>query len=172
MATAPAHPRDEAERVLSAFWADRRLPVDPVAIARAMGLDVKQAELPPEISGALVKRAGADAVILLAQEDNPNRKRFTCAHELGHFVRHAGDASIERLDFRGTLASTGLDKEEVFANQFAANLLMPEAELRAAIQHQPSVWQLAHQFGVSGEAMGYRLENLLGIPVERIQTSR
>jgi len=157
--------------VLWAFWPERKLPVDPVAIARAMGLDVKQGELPQEISGVLIKRAGTDAVILLAQEDHPNRKRFTCAHELGHFVRHAGDAAIERLDFRGPLASAGVDKEEIFANQFAANLLMPEAELRAAIQHEQSVWLLSHRFGVSGEAMGYRLESLLGIPFERIQTS-
>jgi hypothetical protein len=167
--SASAHPRNEAEKVLSAFWTERRLPVDPVAIARAMGLEVKQGELPPELSGALVKRAGADAVILLAQDDHPNRKRFTCAHELGHFVRYAANASIERLDFRGPLAASGLDKEEVFANQFAANLLMPAAELRAAIQRQQAVWQLSHLFGVSGEAMGYRLEDLLGIPFERAQ---
>ena len=169
---APGQPREEAERVLTAFWPDRKVPVDPVAIARALGLEVKQGELPSEISGALVKRAGADAVILLAQEDHPNRKRFTCAHELGHFVRHAGSASIERLDFRGPLAAPGLDKEEVFANQFAANLLMPEAELRAAIQHQQTIWQLSHLFGVSGEAMGYRLEQLLGVSFERSQISR
>ena len=170
--TASAHPRIEAERVLATFWPERKLPVDPVAIARAMGLEVKQGELPEAISGVLVKRAGADAVILLAQNDNPDRKRFTCAHELGHFVRHAGEPAIERLDFRGPLASTGLDKEEVFANQFAANLLMPETELREAIQHEQSVWLLSHRFGVSGEAMGYRLENLLGIPFERTATSR
>ena len=160
---APGHPRVEAERVLTAFWPDRKVPVDPVAIARAMGLGVKQGELPTEISGALVKRAGADAVILLAREDHPNRKRFTCAHELGHFVRHAGSAAIERLDFRGPLATAGFDKEEVWANQFAAYLLMPAAELLQAIEHQQAVWQLSHLFGVSGEAMGFRLEHLLGV---------
>lgn len=160
-------PQAEAERVLSTCWPARVIPVDPVAIARQLGVDVRQATLPDNVSAAIVKKPGADAVILLAQSDSNKRKRFSCAHELGHYVRRAGEDSIEFVDLRGPVASEGLDAEEIFANRFAACLLMPEKEVRDfcdAYRKQTGnpvpPWFAAEHFGVSGEAMGFRLANL------------
>lgn len=167
MTTQILDPRTEAERVLATFWSDRSMPVDPVTIARKLGIQVKQAELPANVSAAILKQAGSDAVIVLARGDSDKRKRFSCAHEIGHYIQRAGADELEYVDHRGPLASAGTNAEEIFANQFAANLLMPEREVREFLtQHQreqsarPPLWFLAQRFGVSAEAMNVRVETL------------
>ena len=93
--------------------------------------------------------------------DSPNRQRFTCAHELGHFVRRAANPdSYEWVDLRGPLAAAGQDPEEIYANSFAAALLMPEAEVRRLWKEGERELELAQYFDVSREAMQYRLMNL------------
>jgi Zn-dependent peptidase ImmA (M78 family) len=119
------------------------------------------ARLTEAVSGALVKRPGADPSILLNAEDSKNRKRFTCAHELGHFIRRTDEPEqYEYVDYRDQLSSTGKDAEEKFANRFAANLLMPEFLVKAFHDEQLPEFRMAKKFGVSQEAMHYRLENL------------
>ena len=156
-----ADPKTEAEQVLNAFWWRRSLPVDPVQIAESMGVSVREAAMPENVSGALIKDPGSDAIIMLQSSDGDNRKRFTCAHELGHYVSRAGDESIEYVDLRDDMFSgAGTKPEEVFANQFAACLLMPESNVRDLYRPTEPVWLLAKQFGVSAEAMQWRLKNL------------
>ena len=130
-----APPDEAAAQVLSKFWGDGGFPVDPVLIARSMGLDVIVDDLAPNISGGLVKESDFDPVIVLAERDHPNRQRFTCAHEIGHYVvrTSGGRASAEKYNYsdsRGVLATGGTDNVEIYANQFAAALLMPEDEVR------------------------------------------
>lgn len=58
-----------ASQLLDTMWRGRGFPVDPQAIAAAMGLIVHQAGLPGNIPGGLVKDADKDPVILLTQCD-------------------------------------------------------------------------------------------------------
>lgn len=170
MSTAPAIAYDdqvslqeeakrEAERLLVGFWGGYRYPVDPVRIARLLGISVVDAHLGSDIAGAIVKEGGRDPVILLNESDHPNRKRFTAAHEIGHFVRHKEDA-FEYVDRRDTLSTTGTDADEIFANAFAANLLMPEQDVRRLFREDLSDLEMAARFGVSREAVGFRVSNL------------
>jgi Zn-dependent peptidase ImmA (M78 family) len=108
-----------------------------------------------------VKRPGQDPEIYLNSRDSRNRQRFTCGHELGHYVARSatGDDSWEYVEHRALLASQGTNPEEIFANQFAANLLMPtDAVKELHAKYGPAA--LAHEFGVSADAMHYRLANL------------
>jgi len=150
----------DAEGLVETTW-NGTIPVDPVIIARRIGIDVVEGGLAPDVSGALVKSLGQDAKILLNASDHPNRKRFTCAHELGHFVRRTDEAEeYSYVDLRSPLSSMGLSDDEVYANQFAASLLMPAARVRDFRQRGMTDVQLAAQFAVSREAMQYRLKNL------------
>ena len=157
-------PRQHAENVLSQFWAAQLYPVDPIAIAKKMGLQVFDAFLPPGVSGAIMKRPGEAAAIYLDQSDSRQRRRFTCAHELGHYVDHLRQAvdmdSYQFVDYRNGVSSAGTDVAERFANTFAACLLMPDGEVRAKVNMGWSLWQLSSYFDVSAEAMQYRLRNL------------
>ena len=158
------NPQTEANKVLETLWLNQDFPVDPVSIAKKMGLQVLDTELPPSVSGALIKEAGADPIIALHYADHSNRKRFTCAHELGHYVCRieSNDESLEYeyVDLRGPNASNGTDADEIFANQFAANLLMPEAILKKLLRSGKNHFNLAMYFGVSHEALKHRLKAL------------
>src|SRR5665811_1074379 len=151
-------PQVEADRILQGVWTKIAgvvlIPVDPVRIASELGIDVFSAELGGDVSGAIVKSEDTDATILVNQADSASRRRFTTAHELGHYVAHAQDPDeYKYVDYRGELASQGSDPEEVFANQFAANLLMPEAEVRKWYAKGLGLVEMAFEFRVSQEAM-------------------
>ncbi len=141
-----------------------QLPIDPVRVATALGIDVYITRMmKPEVSGTLRKAPGSDPEIYLNRDDSQNRQRFTCAHELGHYVKRtaAGDLDYDFVDDnRGPLASTGLDPEEVYANQFAAALLMPAELVKQEHKRGLGAVRLALRFGVSDDAMHYRLRNL------------
>jgi Zn-dependent peptidase ImmA (M78 family) len=138
------------------------VPVDPFQIARRLGLQVFAASLEPDVSGMLVKRPGHDAEIYVNGDDSENRQRFSCAHEIGHYILRASsrpDDSFGYIDRRGEIASAGRNPAEIFANQFAAELLMPQENVRRCAATMSDA-ALAALFQVSVGAMKYRLENL------------
>lgn len=148
--------RDETDRL--------PLPVDPVVVARTLGINVYNSSLGPSVSGMIVKRhEDDDPDIFLNDEHAPVRQRFTCAHELGHYfgnVTWSGERKKTYTHRRDALSSCGTDIEEKYANAFAANLLMPEAEVRRLQKSGYSTVQMAREFWVSVEAMGNRLRSL------------
>jgi Zn-dependent peptidase ImmA (M78 family) len=157
--------RNDAEEVLNSVWlpfhAAEPIPVDPIQIARRLGVVVYRThELDQNVSGALVKEPNTDPTILINAMDSRNRQRFTCAHELGHYIHRSGteEKEFSYIDLRDPVASKGLDPDEIYANQFAACLLMPESFLKARKGAGPVA--LAALFNVSLEAMNLRLKNL------------
>lgn len=156
-------PKNSAEALLRRVWADRGFPVDPAWIAGQLGLDVVETDLDSNISGALHKDPGHDPVIILNREDSRSRKRFTCAHELGHYAKRTDNGQeleYQFIDFRGEQATKGCDPDEIFANQFAANLLMPEYKVRELHKEGCPATIMASFFGVSDDAIKFRLKNL------------
>jgi Zn-dependent peptidase ImmA (M78 family) len=149
-----------ANELLDECW-DGILPIDPVRMAKSLGVEVLDVFLKDTVSGALVKKPERDPSILLNANDSKNRKRFTCAHELGHYVRRAdAPTQYEYVDYRDQRSSTGTDEEERFANSFAASLLMPKWIVKTFHDQDLPAFRMAKKFGVSPEAMHYRLENL------------
>jgi Zn-dependent peptidase ImmA (M78 family) len=155
----------KASECLRVYWTERTIPVDPVRIAERLGAKVLQSDLPPTVSGAVLKNAGQDPIILVDQSESEARKRFTIAHELGHYVRRAEEDAIDYVDLRGPGARLGTDPEEVYANNFAANLLMPADEVKRAWKELgtddciPAI-ALSERFLVSLDAISHRLRNL------------
>jgi Zn-dependent peptidase ImmA (M78 family) len=151
----------DAAKLLSEVW-PTGIPVDPIVVARRAGLQVLEtATLDKNILGALIKNPDQDPIIMLNENDGLNRKRFTCAHEIGHFVRRGDTAEpYTTIDFRDRLSSLGNDPEEVYANEFAACLLMPADQVRLQAKENLGDLELAIRFGVSRDAMQFRLKNL------------
>lgn len=152
----------DAIELLEEAW-DGELPVDPVRIAKSLGVEVLDVSLKKDVSGALVKKEEeTDPSILLNAEDSRTRKRFTCAHELGHYILRSAEPTprYEYVDYRDQNSSTGTVEEERYANSFAASLLMPEVAVKALYEPGMPPFRLAKRFGVSPEAMANRLDNL------------
>lgn len=158
------NPASTAISILGDTWVDDdgmlTIPVDPVSIANRLGIHVVEKKMGDAGSGAIVKEPGKNPVIYVEAGDAETRQRFTCAHELGHYLSRKGDKEYAYIDRRSYRASLGLDPDEVFANAFAAELLMPAAAIRHLYEDDPTVSGLAKTFGVSEEAMRYRLQNL------------
>lgn len=154
--------RNAAEAVLEAYWASRSIPIDPVKIARSMGLSVFEAQLGEDTWGMIIADEGGTANIYLDEDQAPTRARFSCAHELGHYVDHQCDLepSTGYEDKRST-AGIG-EPSEVYANEFAGALLSPEAELRDLVGQGLDTFEIASAFLVSPASIDYR-RKLLGI---------
>jgi len=158
-------PKAHADAILKDIWQDRGLPVDSVWIAKRMGIDVVDAplsDIDANIAGALFKKKEGDPVIILNKGDSDQRKRFTCAHEIGHYIKRTDEGNLEYefVDLRSALSHEGVDEEEIFANQFAANLLMPEGTVRGLHKLKKTVIEMSIFFNVSADAIYFRLKNL------------
>ncbi|WP_285061970.1 ImmA/IrrE family metallo-endopeptidase [Frigoribacterium sp. ME-P-080] len=159
--------REQARDYLETYWTDDEgmvtFPVDPVAIANRIDVEVVRAGLKDKVSGLLVREDGAsETKIFLNKADSPRRQRFTCAHELGHLASRSDkpDEKLGFVDSRDELARAGTDPDEIFANAFAAELLMPGAAVRKWWADGMSVLRIARIFDVSTEAMDVRLSSL------------
>lgn len=145
----------------------QRLPVDIVGLIRELGIDYSEVDMGPHSSG----RIDIDepyCLITVNSTEGPQRRRFTAAHELGHYLLHRdlmdGKGHLDRLYSEG-----GNDNpyeplspaHEVQANQFAASLLMPAATLRDLYDPQiDNVRDLAELCSVSMAAMRIRLKSI------------
>jgi hypothetical protein len=137
-------------------------PVPVEAIAEdLLGLRLGEAEL--RVSGMLIPARREIWVDAAEARESPARRRFTIAHEIGHWVcqvRAGRGAPVHcRPDPAAGSAAPG-DPREREANVFAAELLMPEAPLRRAVAEGAGAPELERLFAVSPPAMAWRLYNL------------
>lgn len=128
-------------------------------------------EAPNEkILGAL-RPAAAQVVLneshLTELEDNEGLRRFTVAHEIGHWCLHAEDAGSATLPLmigdRVLCRDGSKHAIEIQADRFASYLLAPTDLLRERLPTEqwhgwPAVYLLADYFGTSPTAMIVRLE--------------
>lgn len=138
------------------------------------------------LAGFLFANARGGYILVRADDPLP-RRRFTAAHELGHYLLHflprwhatkdmetylvqddAGD-TVREEEKASDDKSLSLSEMERQANQFAAELLMPEAVCRAAREQYKERFRattrvlehhLARDLLVSQTAMRWRLRNL------------
>jgi Zn-dependent peptidase ImmA (M78 family) len=144
-------------------------PISVKDFAKKLGIMIFEENLPEDISGILDLRT--KPIIMINAGHYLNRKRFSTAHEIGHFILHQPTGSIhvdKQTFYRNARSSEGLDEIEIEANNFAAELLMPTDLLTAELDQygdlidsdEDVVYELAKKFEVSSTAMGFRLQNL------------
>lgn len=138
--------------------------VDVGQLAEALGVTVLNHELDDEVSGMLLAKKER-AVIVVNSKHHRNRQRFSLAHELGHYVLHReGEAEVFHRD---EVSSLGTSRVEVEANTFAAELLMPEEDIRNWAESyefdlldERAITEKAGELGVSVQALSIRLDRL------------
>ncbi len=144
------------------------LPIDVFDLAIKLGVRVEASEFEDDISGLFVIK-NSKPFICYNKYQAKNRIRFTVAHELGHFYLHSKSKPLfidknKNVMYRDQNSSTGELVLEREANAFAASILMPrfliEAELESNNDDKDVVESLAHRFGVSPQALSFRLSNL------------
>ena len=153
-----AKARSDAAEVLARHWGGA-LPVDPIQIARELGVSVFSAQLGEDTWGMLI--GSPTGVDMYLDRDQPqSRLRFSCAHELGHFVDRGETLEHDRAFIDKRSNDDRGRADEVYANEFAASVLMPEREFRTAVAADLSPFDLADRFNVSLDAVQWRRKHL------------
>lgn len=150
------------------------IPVPLVDIAKDLGLSVfLTRRFKDSKSGEILKEDGEYMIYINANHPY-NRTRFTLAHEIAHFKLHKEflDEEKEIEDFTGKTFSikhvTALPREkktrnqkEIEADNFAAELLMPEDEFVRVWEQKDTIEEVADVFEVSAQAAEIRARVLL-----------
>ena len=139
------------------------IPVDVFGVIRDLGVPFSMKQMDKETSGWIERLPNGGYEIAINSEHHSNRKRFTAAHELGHYIYHRdllGSGTADTRAYRSE--NTRLPNNNITpsherqANSFAANLLMPREAL-INVRPDDDLMDLAARFGVSAEAMRIRL---------------
>lgn len=103
--------------------------IDPMAIAKALGVVLVGRPLRArQVAGAYLYRSSTDcSFIMFNTSEKLLRQRFTVCHELGHFFFDKKTSIVEELP----ASAADLPPIEKRANAFAAELLLPEAGIKA-----------------------------------------
>jgi hypothetical protein len=173
-ASAPLSAFQAATRIIT--WLDtidcRKLPIDLDLVRQMLpdtpfgsGTVIKEpADLTWNSSeGALVRNPDNEAEwgIFVNPKARQERRRFTIAHELGHFVLHRSRQTVftcgKENIYTGIATLKQIERE---ADDFASNLLMPGDVIHQRIDGKRIDFHLlsglAKEFGVSFEAMCIR----------------
>lgn len=167
-------PRIAAKKILDELNIQKP-PVSVHEIARHLGADLRFERVERDISGFISRQKDGSIVIGINTFHHSNRQRFTLAHELGHLSLHTGKTLyVDHVPrFRDVKSAKAVEPEEIEANIFAAELLMPEDFLAHDIQAmeddtitRDAIEKLSKRYKVSPEAMRVRLERLKGVRFE------
>lgn len=124
-----------ANRILREYkkqYQVKKPPYDPQLVAQYFGINVETTDSLSLSSGKFLSK-GDQTSILLKKKDTYYRRRFTCAHELGHAILRGYSKSRVQLPL---LNPEYKIEEEVRANIFAGDFLMPEKDLIETIKKQ------------------------------------
>lgn len=132
----------------------RSVPIYPRRIARELGIYVQERKAEGGYDGYLLCANGTWGIMINSFIRSRARKRFTVAHELGHYcISHHSGSNYRcfRKDIDAVGTSTRQDERE--ANEFAVELLMPDRIFRVDIQHRDvsmeTINDLAARYGTS-----------------------
>ena len=147
-------------------------PVPVEELAEVLDTRVRYSPFDGELAGMLYRDEG-QRIIGVNSFHHPNRQRFTIAHELGHLCLHKGNVHIDRtfgVKRRDENSSLAIDPEEIEANRFAAELLMPYDMLMTDLEdreidleEESDIIELAERYQVSVQAMTLRIMNILHV---------
>lgn len=140
---------------------------DVRAVARALDVGVEETDV-DSFDGALVRIKGSTEGLIAVRQTirEVGKKNFTIAHELGHLLLPGHDESTVCLQTDVEAWDSGLPKQELEANEFAGELLVPTRLLmKLLVNGKPSfdfIESLAQKFSTSLTATAYRFVEITG----------
>jgi Zn-dependent peptidase ImmA (M78 family) len=126
---------------------NKAVPIVDIALA----LDITEIRYEPleSFEGALLTTPARDiGSILVNKSSGPERRRFTIAHELGHYLNVWHTPTSEagfmcaKSDLGNFTIKPGLsvhERQELQANQFAIELLAPRKQVEQLTSDEPSL---------------------------------
>lgn len=122
-----------ANKISSCFDGEVQIPI--VKIVDDLGFKVFFQELPMSLNGYLLingdlcEKYGSDRIMVLNKNNSAKRRRFTLAHELGHFLLDDGAKGVCEY-YKACEDDNDNSDCERLVGHFAAALLMPREEFK------------------------------------------
>lgn len=137
----------------------RHVPVDLPTVCRGCGIDYQEVDYFPEGVDALIIRSGGGLTAVVNSNSSVPSRRFSLAHQLGHFFLHRYPTVLEGTVTPG--AAPGLERE-CEADAFAVELLAPFSLIDACLRtrHSSSA-DIARVFLVGNTVARLALANYL-----------
>ena len=140
--------------------------VDPVKLANAYGIEVKNARFASDDISGMLKKENRKITIYVNSIEPTMRKRFTIAHELGHYFLNHLEENDKLIHRKSDFFSN--NSKELEANAFAAALLMDQykvTELYNKLNYigvpiEKIIIKISNTFKVSRPAVNIRLREL------------
>lgn len=146
-----------------------KVPVNIEEVVASHGIRLHICPLPEGIKGTL--HMLEDPIIMISEELSETERRFMTAHEFGHALMHFYKGFVH-VD-KNTYLYKGTDQmhaQEIEANRFAAELLMPKFLVKSEIgkagievldmEMEGGIPRLALEFSVNPVNMCLRLQSL------------
>lgn len=146
----------KTQEILTKYW-DGVVPIDPFVIASKMGISVMSESCSDCIGKSY--QANKKPVIEYDKMEPLVRQRFAIAHGLGHHALNHTENGRRFHDNINSYSINASDMEEIQANRFAIELLVPEIAIKHFVFKQKinSLTRLAELFLVSPVTIKYRL---------------
>jgi Zn-dependent peptidase ImmA (M78 family) len=156
-----------AERILVELGIERPDQIDLDAIAWAQGAAVKYRPL--DKSEAVIVGSQRRAIITVNSRAIPARRRYSLAHEIGHWHHHRGRILFCAASDIGNPSRGPLDPEAQ-ADQFASDLVLPNFMFRPRVAKMKrlvlaAVREIASEFDVSLTATLLKLVDINRFPI-------
>lgn len=143
--------KKKAEELLLACGI-KEAPVDVVAIAKSLGIEIMELTLPNWFFGVLM-RVDDQPYIVVNKAMPEHRKRFTLGHEIAHYICHG-----EAFAYMKNCKRDDYHRE---ADVFAAEVTMPSYLVRLEARRWFNDYRyLARLFQVSETAMVRKMQEL------------
>jgi len=115
---------------------------DPFRISRHMGIKIMNT--PMESIRGVFYSVQRVPIMLLSSDLDESSRRIVCAHELGHYAMGHFDNRM----FLSLHTNIRLNKFEIEADTFAAELLIPDDEFHEMLEQNYSIEQIAYHAAV------------------------
>jgi hypothetical protein len=119
-------------------------------------LPIEVQELPFKSHHGAIWRLNDCWLVQLNINDSPSRKRFTKYHEIFHILAHNRATPV----FKKIAGSPAGSFNELLADHFSANMLMPEAKVRELWPEVQDLGQMANIFGVPKSVVWFALKQM------------
>lgn len=172
--------KEDAEHLADSEWRRLGLGDEPIkdifSLIESQGVHVIRQEMGNDgFDGAFLYSPENGAFVIINASRPLVRQVFTAAHEYCHCLKHRNRGiQIDRNIYEDYL-NTDAPTMERYANAFAAAFLMPRKAIERALKNlnkhldAEEVIQLKRYFGVSYQAMVWRLVNLKSISKSRTE---
>jgi Zn-dependent peptidase ImmA (M78 family) len=139
------------ERLLQGFGVEAPEDIDLEAIAWALGVRVKYKAL--ETCEARIIGKDNRAIVTVDTSRTPQRRRYSLAHELGHWHYHRGQCLACRAEDIGNAGNSATNPERI-ADDYASDLVLPRYLLEPLLNKQPrptlaAIREIAERFNAS-----------------------